>query len=148
MAKVKNISKDDLKVGTPGGPLVIASAELEVKAEDVYGYTCQETVWAPADAEAEKAHEDGHAAYVQRLRDAGQLPPEEVPELDLDKAKVAELKEYAAEHGIELDGATTKAEIRAAIDAALDDQAGDDPGDPDSGDPGDPDADNDNTPED
>lgn len=38
---------------------------------------------------------------------------------DLGVCTVAELKEYAELHGIDLGGATLKADIRAAIDAAL-----------------------------
>lgn len=44
---------------------------------------------------------------------------------DLDNMTVAELTEYAGENGIELDGATKKADIRAAIDKAAEAPAGD-----------------------
>jgi hypothetical protein len=37
---------------------------------------------------------------------------------DLDSMTVPQLKQHAADNGIDLDGATTKADIRAAIDAA------------------------------
>ncbi len=49
----------------------------------------------------------------------------------LEKRNVGELKEYAAEHDVDLGEATKKADILAAIKAA---QAGD-PGDPGAGNP-------------
>lgn len=56
MAKVKNVSGEDRTVPALGGRLVTAGATVDVDPEQVYGFTCQEAIWAPADAEAKKAH--------------------------------------------------------------------------------------------
>lgn len=56
MAKVKNVSGEDRTVPALGHRLVTAGASVDVEAEQVYGFTCQEALWAPADAEAKKAH--------------------------------------------------------------------------------------------
>lgn len=56
MAKVKNVSGEDRTVPALGGRLVTAGASVDVEAEQVYGFTCQDAIWAPADAEAKKAH--------------------------------------------------------------------------------------------
>lgn len=56
MAKVKNISGEDLEIPSMGGRLVVAGQVIEVDADAVYGLTCQPATWEPADAEAKKAH--------------------------------------------------------------------------------------------
>ena len=58
MAKVKNISGDDRLVQ---GRLVLAGAVLEVPADEVWSYTCQEANWAPADEEATAVHDEAYA---------------------------------------------------------------------------------------
>lgn len=69
--KIKNISGEDRTIGAtagaPGGRLVLKGAKIEVDAAEVYLYTQQETLWAPADKDAEAAHAAGHAAYLERL---------------------------------------------------------------------------------
>ena len=58
MAKVKNVSGEDRIVQ---GRLVLAGAVLEVPADEVWSYTCQEPNWAPADDEAQAVHDDAYA---------------------------------------------------------------------------------------
>lgn len=58
MAKIKNVSGVDRHVPDLGNRLVLAGAVIEVPDADVYAYTCQEPIWAPAD----KAAKDAHAA--------------------------------------------------------------------------------------
>jgi hypothetical protein len=62
MAKIKNVSGEDLNVPGLGGRLVLDGAVIEVPDEDTYSYTCQESNWAPADKGATKAHEAAVAA--------------------------------------------------------------------------------------
>jgi hypothetical protein len=57
MAKIKNVSGEDRLVPSLGGRLVIAGAVVDVPTEDVYAYTCQEPNWAPANKEAQTAHD-------------------------------------------------------------------------------------------
>jgi hypothetical protein len=56
-AKIKNVSGVDRLVPGLGGRLVMADAVVEVPAEDVHAYTCQESTWAPANKEAQAAHD-------------------------------------------------------------------------------------------
>jgi F420-0:gamma-glutamyl ligase len=56
MAKIKNVSGVDRILPNLGGRLCIAGAIVEVADGEVYGYTCQETNWKPADKAAETAH--------------------------------------------------------------------------------------------
>lgn len=72
MAKVKNISGDDRVVPAADGRLVLAGTLLEVPVEDVYAYTCQETIWAPGDAEAQNAHD---AAVAEPEPEVPSAPP-------------------------------------------------------------------------
>lgn len=58
MAKIKNVSGQDLIVPGIGGRLIIAGAVVEVPDADTHSYTCQESNWAPADKAATKAHEE------------------------------------------------------------------------------------------
>lgn len=60
MAKVKNISGVDRIVQ---GRLVLAGMVLEVPADEVWSYTCQETNWAPADDEATEVHDAAYATH-------------------------------------------------------------------------------------
>ena len=60
MAKVKNISGEDRIVQ---GRLVLAGAVLEVPADEVWSYTCQEPNWAPADDKAQAIHDDVYATH-------------------------------------------------------------------------------------
>jgi hypothetical protein len=61
MAKIKNVSGEDLLVPGLGGRLVIAGAVVEVPDEVAESYTCQPPNWAPADkpttTEPTPAHE-------------------------------------------------------------------------------------------
>lgn len=58
MAKIKNVSGEDLIVPGLGGRLILAGAVVDVATEDVHAYTCQESNWAPVDKSATKAHDD------------------------------------------------------------------------------------------
>lgn len=48
MAKIKNVSGEDLLVPGLGGRLVLAGAVVEVPDEEAESYTCQESNWALA----------------------------------------------------------------------------------------------------
>lgn len=102
MAKIRNVSGENLLVPALGGRLVLEEAVVEVEDADVYGFTCQEPNWAPADDAAATAH----AAAV-----AAENP------LDLSRSTKPQLVEYAAENGIDISGLKTKADILAAITA-------------------------------
>lgn len=95
MAKIKNISGDARLVQSR---LVLEGADLDVPADEVWSYTCQETNWAPADDEARAVHDAAVAAS----------DPAAEPSIDWTKKQ---LEGYATEHNVDLDGATTKAEI-------------------------------------
>lgn len=56
MAKVKNVSGEDRTVPALGDRLVTAGASVDVNPDQVYGFTCQDAIWAPADPEAKKIH--------------------------------------------------------------------------------------------
>lgn len=58
MAKVKNVSGDDRIAKSL---LVMRDADLEVSVDEVWSYTCQESNWAPADDEAQAAHDEAYA---------------------------------------------------------------------------------------
>ena len=60
MPKVKNISGDDRIVQ---GRLVLSGVVLEVPADEVWSYTCQESNWAPADDEAQAEHDASYAMH-------------------------------------------------------------------------------------
>lgn len=76
----------------------------------------------PSQKEAEDAAEAERKLAAKRQRDGevevrrGRKPAE--PTENLDEMTVAQLREYATENEIDLGGARTKDEIRAAIDAA------------------------------
>lgn len=103
MALVKNISGEDRIVQ---GRLVLASSDLEVPADEVYGYTCQEPNWAPADDEAQAAHDAAAKA----------LEPDVEPSLDWTRK---ELDAFAAEHDIDVSGASNKGEVLDLINKQL-----------------------------
>ena len=50
MAKIKNVSGEDLLVPGLGHRLVISGAVVEVPDDDAESYTCQTTIWAEAKA--------------------------------------------------------------------------------------------------
>lgn len=50
MAKIKNVSGEDLLVPGLGDRLVIAGAVVEVPDEVADSYTCQKSTWASAEA--------------------------------------------------------------------------------------------------
>lgn len=76
MGKVKNVSKQDVHVPALGGRLVVKGAVVEVPDEAVYGFTCQTTNWAPADAATKKVHDAAHE--LELIANFG--PPEDEDE--------------------------------------------------------------------
>lgn len=56
MARIRNISGVDLSLPTMHGLTVPAGGTVSVRDEDVYGFTCQESTWEPADKAAKAAH--------------------------------------------------------------------------------------------
>ena len=103
MPKVKNVSGDARIVE---GRLVLEGADIDVPADAVWSYTCQEPNWAPADDEARAAHE----AAVKAAE------PDAEPSLDWTKAQ---LEAFALEHNVDISDAKTKADILAAINEQL-----------------------------
>lgn len=67
MAKIKNISGEPLVVPALGGRMVLAGQEVEVSEEDVYGFTCQTSTWAPVGDEARAAHDEADEQYHERV---------------------------------------------------------------------------------
>ncbi len=105
-------------------------------------------------AEAAQRVESGQCTYVDApaaLGDSGEdpatAPPGDAPAVDLHEMTVAQLKEYATGHEIDLDGVSKKAEILDRIttvlaqrEAEAEENDGDDPttesGGPDGGEGG------------
>lgn len=75
---VKNVSGAGLTVPALGGRLVVADAAVEVSEGSVYGFTCQESNWAPGNAAAKKEHEAAHSAQLER--NTPTPPPDEPAE--------------------------------------------------------------------
>jgi hypothetical protein len=73
MAKIRNISGEDRTI--EAGRLVLAGAVIDVPDEAVYGFT-QQSLWDPADADAEAAHAASETAYYVALAEDGQAVPE------------------------------------------------------------------------
>jgi len=61
VAKIRNKSGDDRIVSGLDGRLVLAGQKVDVHVEDVHAYTCQVTIWEPADDEAQAAHDAAEA---------------------------------------------------------------------------------------
>lgn len=57
MAKIRNVSGNDLIVPSLAGRLVVAGQVVEVEAADVHAFTIQASNWAPADKAAQAAHD-------------------------------------------------------------------------------------------
>lgn len=75
--KIRNVSGESRSIGHAGGRLVLKGATLDVPLEEVYGYTQQDSIWEPADADAQSAHDEAHADYQRRLaEDLGLADPE------------------------------------------------------------------------
>lgn len=66
MAKIRNVSGNDLVVPSLGGRLVLAGQIVEVDDEAVYGFTQQAPNWEPADDATQAVHDAA-------------IPAEEVP---------------------------------------------------------------------
>lgn len=56
MPAIKNVSGDDRIVPYLNGRRVLAGQLVDVEPGDVYSFTCQEGIWAPADADAKAEH--------------------------------------------------------------------------------------------
>lgn len=64
MAKIRNAFGEHRTLSAAaGGRLVLKDAVIEVKPEEVYGYT-QQAGWEPVDDEAQTAHDEAHEAYT------------------------------------------------------------------------------------
>lgn len=74
MSKVRNVSGEDRYVPALGGRLVVAGAVVDVAPDEVFGFTCQDGLWEPADEEAAEAH---HAA---EQTSGEEVPGDESPE--------------------------------------------------------------------
>lgn len=75
MAKIKNVSGNDLIVPSLGGRLVLAGQVVEVPDEDVYAFTQQYPNWQPADKPAQTVHDKAEAIELP----ADNPAPAEVP---------------------------------------------------------------------
>lgn len=95
MAKIKNVSGEDLVVPVLGGRLVQAGQVIEVPDELVYSFTQQEPNWRPDGDAAETAHEEGHRAYLERAGLVETEGGEEVPVTE-EPAGNASREEWAA----------------------------------------------------
>jgi hypothetical protein len=88
MARIKNVSGDDLIVPSLGDRLVLEGQIVEVPDEDAYSFT-QTTNWEPTDKAGKDADKKGEADYLERL--AGAEPvvdarTEDVPDSPADEA--------------------------------------------------------------
>lgn len=61
MAKIRNISGQDLIVPSLGGRLVLAGQVVELEADQVYGFTVQGPNWEPVDKQAKAVHDEADA---------------------------------------------------------------------------------------
>lgn len=80
MPKLKNVSGSDRTVPSLGGRVVVNGEVVEVSDDEVYGFTCQEANWKPADKATQKIHDDAHAAQAQANNP--QPVPAEEPKAD------------------------------------------------------------------
>lgn len=101
MAVVRNITPDELSVGAFDGPLVAPGAEHEVPDEDFVDRAWPTSTW-------ELVTKPGKG-YV----DAS--PDDAVLYISQPDETVAELKQRAADEGVDITGLTKKADIAAAL---------------------------------
>lgn len=73
LCKVKNVSGSDR---TLDGRIVVAGQVIEVPEDAVYGLTCQEPNWKPADKATQKVHDEAHAAQLERNNPQPEPPAE------------------------------------------------------------------------
>lgn len=105
---VKNVSGHDRTDAWLGGRLVFSGQEVDVAAAlerngaTILAYT-EGDLWDPADDEAREAHDAAWAALHPPTRE------------ELEGFTVPQLVKHAAATGIDLGGATKKAEILAAL---------------------------------
>lgn len=78
MAKIRNVSGNDLVVPSLGGRLVLAGQIVDVDDDAVYGFTQQAPNWEPADDAAQALH-DAEAPVAEAPTDT---PPAAVPTPD------------------------------------------------------------------
>jgi hypothetical protein len=100
VAKIRNVSGNDLVVPSLGGRLVLAGQIVDVVDDEVYGFTQQAPNWEPADDETQALHDaaappvdvEPPALTPDEVRATEGLPPVEVPpeaEPDIAPADVA-----------------------------------------------------------
>lgn len=84
MAKIRNVSGNDLIVPSLAGRLVLAGQVVDVDDSDVYGFTQQTTNWEPADKPAQTVHDKTAVLSTpDEARAAEDLPlstPDNTPE--------------------------------------------------------------------
>jgi hypothetical protein len=73
VAKIRNVSGNDLIVPSLGGRLVLAGQVIEVAADDVYAFTQQYPNWEPADKPAQTVHAAAEAVSADDTPPA--VPP-------------------------------------------------------------------------
>jgi hypothetical protein len=83
MSKIRNVSGEDRVLPWLDGRLVMAGQIIDVPSEHVYNYTCQESMWKPADDEAQALHDKAVAELVKQeepeLVEAVEAPQAETP---------------------------------------------------------------------
>lgn len=114
MAKVKNITGDTLSLFRSDAPPCDPGGEVEVRDELFVGRAWPTSTWELVEPPALEGYEDRSTEDAHLWAEE----PEDEPEKALDDMTVAELKAHAEAAGIDLGGATTKADIRAAIENA------------------------------
>lgn len=121
MAKVKNLTPDTLSLFRADAPPVDPGGEVTVRDKNFVDRAWPKSTW---DVIEEPVLEDDLAGYVDLSTDEAWLFAKPVAESDMaDDGKpladmtIPELTEYAAANGVDLDGATKKADIIAAIAA-------------------------------
>jgi hypothetical protein len=67
VAKIKNVSGQDLIVPALGGRIVLVGQVVDVDAVNVYAFTCQPGNWLATNKEGTDAHADGAAAETERV---------------------------------------------------------------------------------
>jgi len=112
MAKVKNITKDVRSLFSAQAPPVDEGGEAELRDELFVDRAWPKSTWELVEPPELDGYED--CSTDEAIRWAVPEPEEKA----LDDMTVDELKEYAEAAGVDLTGATKKAEIRAAIENA------------------------------
>lgn len=114
MARIRNVTPDTLLLGSPGAPPIYPDDEVEVSDAFFVGRSWPAETWEVV----EPPTLDGAVEVPVVAEDAVLwLTPDLMPDTgtDLGAMTIAALTEYADAHGIDLGGASKKADIVAAI---------------------------------